>query len=493
MPAPSPSPLLRRSPVSGLARRTMAFPEVLAQSVAAVAPSAVMVTVPAVVHPVAGAWSALVFALVAVLMTGVGAAVNVFAGRMVGVSGLYGFTVRGLGPGPGVVAGAAMAIGYGGAACVGVLGAGQFGLAALDDGARLLGSPPGPLGDPGPGLSAVAAVLAAVGVVVLLVRGVRASARAVLVTETVAITVVLVVLVVVAASDLSISAGLTTALAPGQWGVALLLATMAFVGFESSTTLASESRQPMVTVPRAVRWTPLVAASLYVVASLLFGADLAAGGTSDRLAWSLAGGDGAPALELLLNLGITASWVACALGSVTALARIVFTMAREGLLPPVLGRVSAASGTPSAAIVLVGAHLAVVPAVLLLVGFSVPALFVLVMTMSAFGYLLGYVLVCLAAPALLGRLEERTQLGAVVPRVVAGVLVVIVLWGAATGGAWAVGGFVAYGLVVGAALALWRRRARRRGLALGLYDEPTRADVLRPDAPGAHRSPGTRP
>jgi hypothetical protein len=44
-----------RSPVAGLRRRGLTFAEVLAQSVSALAPSAAMVTVPAIVLVQAGA------------------------------------------------------------------------------------------------------------------------------------------------------------------------------------------------------------------------------------------------------------------------------------------------------------------------------------------------------------------------------------------------------------------------------------------------------
>src|SRR5215467_4524682 len=49
------------SPVSGLRRAQLSFAQVLGQSVSAVAPSAVMVTLPALVIPAAGRWTLPVF------------------------------------------------------------------------------------------------------------------------------------------------------------------------------------------------------------------------------------------------------------------------------------------------------------------------------------------------------------------------------------------------------------------------------------------------
>ena len=83
----------------------MSFTQVLGQSISAVAPSAVMVTLPALVIPAAGRWTVPVFVVTAILMAAVGYCVSQFATRMVAVSGLYSYTVTGLGPLPGIAAG----------------------------------------------------------------------------------------------------------------------------------------------------------------------------------------------------------------------------------------------------------------------------------------------------------------------------------------------------------------------------------------------------
>ena len=103
------------SPVSGLHRAQLSFAQVLGQSVSAVAPSAVMVTLPALVIPAAGRWTLAVFVVTALLMAAVGYCVGQFSTRMVAVSGLYSYTVKGLGPLPGIGAGWSLVIGYAGA------------------------------------------------------------------------------------------------------------------------------------------------------------------------------------------------------------------------------------------------------------------------------------------------------------------------------------------------------------------------------------------
>ena len=93
-----------RSPVAGLQRAQLTFTQVLGQSVSAVAPSAVMVTLPALVLPAAGHTTIAVFILTALMMTAVGYCITQFSTRMVAVSGLYSYTVKGLGPVPGIAA-----------------------------------------------------------------------------------------------------------------------------------------------------------------------------------------------------------------------------------------------------------------------------------------------------------------------------------------------------------------------------------------------------
>ena len=113
-------------------RGRLSFAQVLGQSVSAVAPSAAMVTLPALILPAAGdaTW---VFVLVAAAMlTGVGYCVGQFATRMVAVSGLYSYIVKGLGPIAGFAGGWSLLIGYAGAAMASVLGAGAY----LDGAAR---------------------------------------------------------------------------------------------------------------------------------------------------------------------------------------------------------------------------------------------------------------------------------------------------------------------------------------------------------------------
>lgn len=49
-------------------------------------------------------------------------------------------------------------------------------------------------------------------------------------------------------------------------------------------------------------------------------------------------GTASAVLSIVMELGITASWFACVIGSATALSRTLFAMGREGVLPARVGR-----------------------------------------------------------------------------------------------------------------------------------------------------------
>lgn len=462
------------SPVVGLSRRTLAFPQVLAQSVAAVAPSAVMVTLPLLAHPTAGGATPLVFVAAAALMVAVASCVNVFATRMVAPGGLYSYTVKGLGPLAGLAAGLSLVVGYAGAAAASVLGATEFGLAFLGD----LGL------DPAAGVvRPLAALVVAAAAGAVMVRGVRLSAGAVLVVEALAISTVVAVLAVAGWTDLRIDAGLGGSVADGHWGLVLLLAMVAFVGFESATTLSSESQRPFALVPRAVRWTPIVAGVLFSAAAVLVTRDgiVAAGDTG--LAWELSGGGGAGprVAEALLHLGVFGSWFACACGSTTALTRTLFTMAREGVLPEALGRTHHRWRTPARTLVLATALVGGAVAVATTLGAAPDVVFVWLLTLSAQGYVVAYVFSVVAAPAFLRRIDELPRGGWVVPSLTALVMAGVVLWGTALDPGRFSRPAVVYVALLGAGLGLSLLRLRRRGVrlsSLGLYDETTTGDLL---------------
>lgn len=470
----------------GLPRGRLSQIQVLAQSVSAVAPSAVMVTLPALVMAEVGRGVVAVFVVATLLIAAVGYCIRQFATRMAAVSGLYSYTVKGLGPATGFAAGWSLLAGYGAAAMASLVGAGSY-LAAL------LGRAGLPHGVP-----AVVALSAAAGVVALLLmlRGVQLSARIMLAIEVFAILAASAVLVVafVAGDDGAAGAAPSAPSGrPGAAGFAVLLAITAFVGFESAGTVAREARHPFVTVTRAIRWTPIVVGLLYLFAAVLQLPDSARMGTDTlRIVLTLPDriGGGSSVLAALMEAGIAASWFACVLGSVTALSRTLFAMGREGVLP-VLGRTHRRFGTPSAALLVTMPIVVAVPVACLLVSGSSRATLVGLLAVSAHGYILAYVLVCAATPAFLRRIGESTRGAAVIGSATAACLVGLIVWVGVTswGRAEGTSTIVYLALMaVGAAVYVVRIRPRPAvAQRIGVYDETTEADLFRPSPPWAVR------
>lgn len=468
------------SPVAGLARRRLGPAGVLAQSVSATAPAAAMATSPALVMGAGGGPpSALAYLAATVVVLLVSSCVAQFSRRMVAPGSLYSFTAKGLGGSAALVSGGSLVVGYG------FLVAGALTGAALSAVALLA-----PLVGPGPVPTALAVVLGGVLVVGFALRGVGISARLALALEVGSIGVVgavLVLLVTRTAGSLDGSRLLAGAVG-GGWdpfgggAEGVLLAVTAFVGFESACAVGAEARRPFVVVPRAVRWTALGAGSLYVLSSaaqgIVFAAAPAGGGPLPLV--SVAVERAGPVAAAALELGVLASFLGCATGSLTALVRLLFSMGREGVLPASLGR-TGARGTPSTALLPAGAAAVAVPVAALAIGVAGQDALRGLLVVGTCGYLAGYVLLCVATPVFLHRIGELTGPAVVVAAVatagLTGVLAACAAWAVAAGGGWVL---TAVGLLAATVAGAVVLRVRRPAVVarVGLYDETRRQDVL---------------
>jgi amino acid transporter len=454
--------------VAGLDRRTLRPLGVFAQSVATTAPAGAMASTPLLVIAVAGGGALWSFAVAAVVVALVAACIAVFARRMAAAGGLYSFTAKGLGPTGAYACAVSMVVGYGMLVAAAFSGASWYGSALV---ARL-GAGTGPVALVGAGL-----VVALAGTVaVCAIRGIRLVGRVMLVIEALSIGLILVVLVALAVTTAPATPEPVAGTPGGVGGIAVgvLPALAAFIGFDSAASLGVEARRPFASVPRAITATAAVTAVLYLVATLLLMGTAGAGGasatapTAGDLSWA----------SVLMDVGIVASFSACALAALTTLVRVLFSLAREGVAPAALGRTHRRFLTPAFAVVVAVPVLAVVAAAGGLVGVAPAAVFGGLLSVATLGFLAAYLLVCLAAPRFLARIGELTR-GLVVTSVLAvaalvATLVVVVL-NAGAGLLITVAGLVVVG--VGGWLVLRRRRASAlRGM--GVYDETTTADVL---------------
>lgn len=469
-----------RSPLHGLERRRIGIVDLAAQSVAAVAPAAAATTVVLLVAGVAPQVTVAAIVAAAVLSLGVAQTVGQFARRFAAAGALYTYTARGLGTRAGLAAGVAILTGYGAVAMFALLGGAYYatyllaGLwPALD---RVL-------------VASVLVIVQGAFVAFVLVRGIRLSARAALVVEALSVLLIVVLLIVLLVAigplDLAVVAGIGRAAAvdPIALAAGAVIAVTAFVGFESAATLGVESVSPLRNVPRAITGTVMLSAALYVLAAVTqvagfdaLGADLA---SSPSPVNDLAAAYGLGGWGIAADVGIAASFLACAIGTTTALVRVLFAMSRDGVLPPSIGRAHRRFGTPAAAVSWALPIITLVPVIVVSQGGDVRAALHATLSVGAAGYITSYVLVCIAAPVFLHRIGESTR-GPVIVAAVSAValtaaLVSFFVDDAASGGSVVV---IVAGIAVVAGVAIAVLRRRRGAATLGAYDEPVAAQVL---------------
>jgi basic amino acid/polyamine antiporter, APA family len=161
--------------------------------------------------------------------------------------------------------------------------------------------------------------------------------------------------------------------APDAFGVigvftAAAVVFFAFIGFDIVATAAEEAEDPRKTVPRGIIQTVVISAVLYLAVALVL---------VGMRPYAELGGD-APVSEAFRAVGADVAARLVGVGALIGLttvifvvligaSRIVFAMARDGLLPTGIGKVSPRLGTPARATFVIGS-LAVVLSV------SVPVL-----------------------------------------------------------------------------------------------------------------------
>ena len=182
----------------------------------------------------------------------------------------------------------------------------------------------------------------------------------------------------------------------------LVLALFSFVGFESATTLGSEARNPLKTIPRAVIQSAVLAGAFFIICAYAevlgfhsAGQDL---GTSQDPMHVVARVSGVPVLGLLIDIGAMVSLFACTLGCITAAARVLLLMAHNGLAHDSLRAAHAKNQTPSRAVVITGAAALLPVAILAARGASGLDVYGWLGSLATYGFIVAYALVCVALP-----------------------------------------------------------------------------------------------
>ncbi|MWV26867.1 APC family permease [Aurantiacibacter rhizosphaerae] len=158
----------------------------------------------------------------------------------------------------------------------------------------------------------------------------------------------------------------TTIFAPGL-GIALIYAINGCIGFEASAIYQEEARNPRRNIPRATYGAVLILGTFYVLSSwcLVLAVspekikEVAAadpGGLVTSIAAEYLGRIGREAFSLLT----VTSLFAAAIGFFNNIARYIYALSRDGLIPQQLGRIHPRHGSPYVACLLLTVVLTVV-------------------------------------------------------------------------------------------------------------------------------------
>ncbi|WP_134488253.1 APC family permease [Cryobacterium tagatosivorans] len=330
-----------------LRRNALGLGGAVIMSAALMGPAVSVYFNPQVVAANAGAATPLVFVLALVVMLVLASSIMEMARTFPGAGSFYTYVSRGIGARSGFVTGGLMFIAYGllVPAELALIGTYAEGILA------------------GYGVHISWVVISAAFLVLMVFlsfRGITGSLK------TAAILFVVEVAVIVLLSAIVLAQGgahgltlepLSPASSPnGLSGLALgmVFGILSFVGFEAATTLGEEVRNPHRNIPRGMFLSLLLVGAIYLFTTysemIGFGTDGVGQLVKDAAPFNTLAATYAPWLELLIGLAGVSSIFAVTMNANNGVVRILFAMGREGMLPPVLGRIHPVHRTPANAI-----------------------------------------------------------------------------------------------------------------------------------------------
>jgi amino acid transporter len=381
----------------GLKSGALSPSETLAQSVALIAPTGAPVMTIPLVFGLTGQGAAIAFLISTIGVLLVALNVNQFARISASPGSLYTYVTDHMHPKWGVLAGWALAIAYVGTAAAVNAGVANYANVILRDRFGLQAFPLL--------LIALVTVLACY----LAYRDVQISTRLMLWLEAASVALIsLIAFSIIIRHGWHLDMGQFTlaGVTPEKLRLGLVLAIFSSVGFESATSLGSEARDPLISIPRAVKWSAILAGVFFFLCA--YAEVLGFRGEAQPLDQSLAPlhvlarKAGLPGwVGTLTDLGAVLSFFSCFLACITAAARVLFLMGRHGALHSVLGDAHAENQTPHRAVLLSSIAAFLPAAIMTLRGTSLFDIYGLVGTLATFGFVTAYILVSAAAPLFL--------------------------------------------------------------------------------------------
>ena len=378
---------------AGLREGVMSGPELAAQAIASIAPSAVIAFTAAAIFLGAGNGTMFAFLLATVVILCVGYIVSMFARQHASAGSLYTYVAKGLGPTGAFAAGVALLIGSWGIAAGSLGGAVSY----ASDLLQIFGIPA-----TGTVWLVVLAIVIGGLATFFTIRGIRISARVSLVLELVSVFIILVLLIAALiwlGPDAWDPAQFSFEGVPFQ-GVAagMVLGILGFVGFSSADALGREARNPHTAIPRAIMWSAVIVGVLYVFAAYtqiaVLGDELGEVASPLQAINERIGMPGwfAP----ILVFGVAASFFAVVVAPLNVVGRIIYVMGKEGIVPERFGRTHETHLTPHRVLLIAGPAAILLDVILLIAGTHPMDIVVWVDTYATYGYMVAYALVAVA-------------------------------------------------------------------------------------------------
>lgn len=386
-----------RSRASGLRSECLPFSEVLAQSIANIAPTVTPTVNAALVFASAGAGTWFTYVLATIGLVFVSININQFARRSASPGSLYAYIARGLGPTAGVITGWALILAYIFTAMAVISGFANYGQVLLSP----LGINPSPIF-----LFAICSGIAWY----VAYKDIQLSTVIMLAIEAASVgLIILLGLIILGKKGYVIDAAQLSLQGVPSSGIVLglVLGVFSYVGFESATTLGDEAKAPLRNIPRAVIISTVISGTFFVILSYI--EVLGFQGTSIKFNEStapmndLANFAGVGFFGVLISLGCLISLFACSLASINAGARILFSMGRHGIFHDSIGRAHGRNETPHVAVTLSALVAFLAPATLSLFGRTPLEAYAYFGTIATYGFLVAYILISIAAPIYLRR------------------------------------------------------------------------------------------
>jgi amino acid transporter len=393
--------------MSELRKDSLSFIETLGQSVANVSPTLTPALAVAVVAGMAGTASWLVYIAATIALVIVGFNVGKLAKRIPAAGSFFVYVSRSLGPSYGLLAGWSLLAAYLFTAMALTVATSIF-INTLIATLQIPVSPP----------TIVTYLVVSALALWLAFRDIRLSSRVSLTLEAISVLIILAVSVAALSHFGFRPDAKQLSLQGADFGKslqAIVFAIFSYVGFESAASLGREARNPGQVIPRAILWTAISAGLFFVFTTYVitqgFEDDATKLGASSAPLGDILAGQ-SPWIIALVYIGAALSSFACALASINAFGRTLFSLGRYQILHSAVGLVHDTFKTPHVAVT-IGAILNFILVALLSRNAEVDT-FGWYGTIASFGFIVVYFLVSLAAPAYLRKTGELTAGSAIV-------------------------------------------------------------------------------